>query len=254
MQHSLVKSLEDCKEALYSFVYCKDIDYYLKSVLLEIEFWAGIIQLLELLEPIYTLQKMSEDNKATISYVYPRWIKLEAYLKKIANSKSAFATDVKSYLETVSVDSILLTKLEKKNWTCLYKKQLLSLYRVAYYLHPSNSKAAISNTYLAEVKKFFEQYIPDYKLAFEQFFDFRNYEGNFADTTVAWGYTDHPKMFWNCQETSSPTLASFAKYLLTTIGNSILSEQAFSTINYIYSKTRNRLSPENAQTNCNISI
>jgi hypothetical protein len=53
-------------------------------------------------------------------------------------------------------------------------------------------------------------------------------------------------MFWNCQEMSSLALASFAKRLLTTIGNSVPSEQAFSTMNYIYSKTRNRLSPERA--------
>jgi hypothetical protein len=44
----------------------------------------------------------------------------------------------------------------------------------------------------------------------------------------------------------SPAFASFAKRLLTTIGNSVPSEQAFSAINYIHSKTRNRLSPERA--------
>jgi hypothetical protein len=139
----------------------------LKLVLLEIEFWAAITQLLKLLELIYTLQKMLEDNKATISYVYPWWMKLEAYLKKIANSKSTFAADVKSYLEVVLVDSILLTQLEKKNQTRQRQKQLLPVHRVAYYLHPSNSKAAITNPNLVEVKKFFEQHIPDHNLAFE---------------------------------------------------------------------------------------
>jgi len=58
---------------------------------------------------------MSEDNKATISYVYPRWIKLKAHLKKIANSKSYFATDVKDYLNTVLINGVKPTKLEKKN-------------------------------------------------------------------------------------------------------------------------------------------
>jgi hypothetical protein len=58
---------------------------------------------------------MSEDNKATISYVYPRWMELEAHLKKLANSKSTFALDIKAYLETVSVPGVKQTKLEKKN-------------------------------------------------------------------------------------------------------------------------------------------
>jgi hypothetical protein len=37
---------------------------------------------------------------------------------------------------------------------------------------------------LTEVKKFFERYIQDHELAFEQFFDFRNHEGNFSDLAV----------------------------------------------------------------------
>ena len=62
------------------------------------------------------MQKALEDNYATISYVYPRWIKLEAHLKKIASSNSLFASDIKAYLETVAIPSSLkLNKLEKKN-------------------------------------------------------------------------------------------------------------------------------------------
>jgi hypothetical protein len=53
-------------------------------------------------------------------------------------------------------------------------------------------------------------------------------------------------MFWNCQETSSLALSSFAKRLLTTISNSVPSEQAFSTMNYIHLKTQNRLLPKRA--------
>jgi hypothetical protein len=141
---------------------------------------------------------MSEGNKATISYVYLRWIKLEAHLKKIANSNSYFALDVKAYLETVPVNGVPLTMLEKENWTHCCQKQLLPIYWVAYYLHPSNSKASIKGNDLKEVEKFFERYIPDYKLAFEHFFDFRNHEGSFSNTATTWSYSDRPKMFWNC--------------------------------------------------------
>ena len=69
-QFLLVKSLDDCKEALRSFAYRDDIEFSLSTVLLDMGFWASITQLIELLEPIHSLQKMSEDNKATISYVY----------------------------------------------------------------------------------------------------------------------------------------------------------------------------------------
>jgi hypothetical protein len=148
------------------------------------EFWAAITQLIKLLEPIHTLQIMSKDNRATISYVYPQWIKLEEHLKKIANSNSCYAADVKAYLETVPIPSVKQTKLKKKNWTRCREKQLLPIHRVAYLLHPKNSKAVMNDEAFAEVKKLFERYIPDHKLAFEQFFDFRNHKGNFSKTAV----------------------------------------------------------------------
>jgi len=60
---------------------------------------------------------MSEDDYATISYVYPRWTQLESHLKKIANSNSSFAVDVKAYLDTKPVGGINLNKIDKRNWT-----------------------------------------------------------------------------------------------------------------------------------------
>lgn len=84
--------------------------------LLEIGFWGLITALLDLLKPIHEMQKALEDNHATISYVYPRWIKLEAHLKKIASSNGLFALDIKAYLETVAIlGGPKLNKLEKKN-------------------------------------------------------------------------------------------------------------------------------------------
>jgi hypothetical protein len=115
---------------------------------------------------------MSEDNHATISYVYPRWTQLESHLKKIANSNSSFAADVKAYLETKPVDSIKLNKIDKRNWTRQRQKQLLPIHCVAYFLDPLNSKAKISEIELAEVEKFIKQRILNHQRAFKQFFDF----------------------------------------------------------------------------------
>ncbi len=122
-------------------------------------------------------------------------MKLEAHLKKIANSKSCFAIDVKNYLTTVTTNSTKLTGIDKKNWTRRCEKQLLPIHRVAFFLDPSNSKVPIANKDLLEVEKYFKKHISDHKLAFELFFDFRNYEGNFSDTAVAWGYSNRLKMF-----------------------------------------------------------
>lgn len=168
----MVKCLEDSKEALRSFAFREDVEFPFKSILLDIGFWLAITQLLELLEPIHSLQKMSKDNKATISYVYPRWTRLELHLKKIANSNNMFAIDIKNYLTTIPVNGIKLTGIDKKNWTRRCTKQLLPIHRIAYFLDPINSKATISEIELAEVNTYFKHHISDHYRAFEQFFDF----------------------------------------------------------------------------------
>ena len=71
-------------------------------------------QFLELLKLIHNLQKMLEDNQAKVSYVYLKWLKLEEHLKRTANSKSLFATDVKFYLTIIFIEGIKLTSIEKK--------------------------------------------------------------------------------------------------------------------------------------------
>jgi hypothetical protein len=147
-----------------------------------------------------------------------------------------FAVDVKSYPTTMPVNGIKLTGIDKKNWTRRRDKQLLPIHRVAYFLDPLNSKASLTDSELKEINTYFKQHIRDHNRAFSDFFDFRNHEGSFSDAALGWGYTKQPKPFWNCQETSSPALASFAKRLLITVGNSVPSERAFSTMNYIHSK------------------
>jgi len=68
------------KEALREFADQPDIDFAPKSNLQLSTFWFAVQELLDILEPIYKAQKMSEDNKANISYVYQRWIDLKAHL------------------------------------------------------------------------------------------------------------------------------------------------------------------------------
>jgi hypothetical protein len=60
------------KQALREFADQPDIDFVPKANLQHSTFWFTIQELLELLEPIHKAQKMSEDNKANISYVYQR--------------------------------------------------------------------------------------------------------------------------------------------------------------------------------------
>jgi hypothetical protein len=106
-------------------------------------------------------------------------------LKRIANSKSLFVADVKSYFTTVPVHGTKLTGIDKKNWTRRCEKQLLPLYQIAYFLNPINSKVNLTSANLKEIDTAFKQQILDYTHALSHFFDFRNHEGSFADSATA---------------------------------------------------------------------
>ena len=53
--------------------------------------------------------------------------------------------------------------------------------------------------------------------------------------------TKKPILFWRYLQASAPELSLFARKMLTVIANSVPSERSFSSMNYIHSKTRNRL-------------
>jgi len=77
----MLQSLINTKEALQEFADRLDVDFPLKTNLQLSSFWFAIQELLDLLELIHKAQKMSEDNKANISYVYQRWLDLELHLQ-----------------------------------------------------------------------------------------------------------------------------------------------------------------------------
>ena len=96
------------------------------------------------------------------------------------------------------------------------------------------------------MRELFKLHTSNYENALEQFFDFRSQSGIFGKAGGAWEHTAKPKLFWRYMTASSLELSLFARKVLTVIGNSVLSERAFSTMNYIHSKRRNRLDLERA--------
>jgi hypothetical protein len=66
-QYNMLKSVNDSREALRNFAYRDDIDNSYKYLLLEPGLWAALTQLLELLEPIYNLQKGQKITKRQLA-------------------------------------------------------------------------------------------------------------------------------------------------------------------------------------------
>jgi hypothetical protein len=96
------------------------------------------------------------------------------------------------------------------------------------------------------MRKLFKLHTSDYETALEHFFDFRSQSGLFGKAAGPWDHTAKPGLFWRYQAVSAPELSSFARRVLTTLGNSVPSERAFSAMNYIHSKRRNCLDLDRA--------
>jgi hAT family C-terminal dimerisation region len=91
------------------------------------------------------------------------------------------------------------------------------------------------------MRKHFKRFTSNHDKALEQFLDFRGRSDCFGEASGLWELTGKPVLFWRYLQASAPELSLFARKVLTVIANSVPLERAFSSMNYIRSKTRNRL-------------
>ena len=177
---------------------------------------------------------MSEDNCATLNYVFERWMAIQTKLSAITKSGNCFAKDIEAFM----------IHEQGKPWKERLDRQLTSLHTAAYFLQPQTFDASMTEKSQEEIYKAFKQYILlKHEEALKQFYDFCRQRGAFYPGNRAWTFQD-PALFWAYMQTTSPDLASFADKLMNTCANSVTSERAWSTMNYIHSKTRNKLSVE----------
>ena len=185
---------------------------------------------------------MSESNRANISQVYPRWLQIELHLTAIANSPNYFALDIQEYLNEVGTEKIGNRTVEKKGWTRRKRRQLTPIHLAAYFLHPENYHVELTPNQLSQMRKHFNRFTSNGGRALEQFLDFRSRQSHFSETEAPWDLAkEKPVLFWRVQETAAPELSPFAMKVLTVIANSVPLERAFSSMNFIHSKLRNRL-------------
>ena len=99
-----------------------------------------------------------------------------------------------------------------------------------------------------ELLAFLKQHTPgQYHADIEtEFFDFREQENQMLPSNNAWNNTNDPLLFWRKVTSVSPCLGRIARRIWSVAANSVPSEQAFSTMNFLHSKLRNCLTPERA--------
>jgi hypothetical protein len=73
---------------------------------------------------------------------------------------------------------------------------------------------------------------------------FRRQSGLFQKNSWIWEHANNPVQFWQLIESFAPDLAKISERLSSCPYSSVTSERAFSILNLIHTKTRNRLKPE----------
>jgi hypothetical protein len=108
--------------------------------------------------------------------------------------------------------------------------------RAAFFLQPHNFDASMTQHSQEQIDEIFQQYIPDHEKALRQFYNFRDRRGPFNTGSRAWKLKD-PSLFWSYVKATCLELAPFAEKLMITCANSVTSEQAWSVMHYIHSKS-----------------
>ncbi|RKF81884.1 hypothetical protein GcM3_030035, partial [Golovinomyces cichoracearum] len=198
------------------------------------DFWQHNKELERLLEPLHNLQKMCESNKARLNKVYTHWATVEAHLREW----SSWSEDTPSYYHRIG----------KNGWQALKAQQVLPIHYVAYELNPQNWSKLTDPTEQEIIDNFIlERGGVD---GFDQLCQYRHKNSAFNPLRECWRFTEAIKPFWNISRPSAHALSTIALELYATTANSVPSERAFSTMNLLQSKLRNRLSTEKMNMLC----
>ncbi len=127
-----------------------------------------------------------------------------------------------------------------------FRRQTNDCHLMAYLLNPNTVGDDEIPTYSesdwrARAYAFFIHHGLNGPAAMRELNDFRKKARKFAPFTWIWTL-DAPKEFWENAASLAPTIGSIAKRLMCTPCSSVPSERAFSILNLVHNKLRNRLS------------
>lgn len=210
-----------------------------KQYILDPLFWDSLKKLALLIKPLHEAQKMSESNKATLGDVVPRWNDLKAKfqsLRPIIPQVSAIIDQPHCSASPNSHDSVFDTRM---------KVQTLPIHAASYYLTPTNVAKSMSDKDRDSVIKWLMKVTQekDWTALRSAFWSFRTQKEGFHHNDQSWMDKENPVLFWRTHLDRYPELAIIATRIFETIANSVPSERAFSCMNLVHSKQRNRLGP-----------
>jgi hypothetical protein len=233
-QYRMLKSLETSFLPLRAYV--DDDDYealglenkkkeWLRPTVRDGNFWNTISLILRIIQPIHEAQVMSESDHSDLIRVKKRWDDIEAQLKRTLSDTVNFGQIMKSFYKRRDI-------------------QLRDEHFLAHYISPTNVRVTLSDQDKARCFASLESIAGSREASLkakQEFYDFRGRRGVYAGGRSCWSFISSPLHFWDDCDSEGAVLPHIARRLATTIANSVPSERAFSTMNLVHSKLRNRL-------------
>ena len=181
---------------------------------------------------------MSESDGSTLADVIPRWLGL---CKKLAESTRMYPTLMGNFMSPTG-------KFQKRSMA-----QLGDVHFAAMLLMPSMSSSHFLKREYDRALKFVLGRTPNLAQRTQisaSFIEFRARSGTFARSAISAIHTQDPALYWKSYVVDGSTqhvaLARIAVRMFEAVANSVASERAFSAMNLIHSKMRNRLGTEKA--------
>jgi hypothetical protein len=226
-QIRMLQSLQRAKPALevYYTLLSTDAGQSIRkhqSLIHNESWWNKVSNLLQILDPIDEAIKMSESDKANLHYVIPRWKQLWKHLDQY--------------------QVISTTAFEKR-----FKRQTNGCHLLAYLLNPAtvgDDEIPGCQDWHAQAYAFFVHHQIEPIPALKELDEFRGKTGRFYPKLWCWQLAENATVFWNSATSLAPTIGPIAIRLISTPATSVPSERAFSILNLVHTKLRNRLSNE----------
>ena len=185
-------------------------------------FWNDLEDVEMMLRPLNEAQRQSKSDGAHIGFLISRWMKMKDELERLYETG-----------KFPQLASIIGPEGE-------LSRQTSDIHWAAYCLDPTNASPHFEPALQLRVTNFLKRYVGHHTEAewaeiVQQFFDFQNHERLFDSTTDLWNadLVSNPRLWWQYARSGCYKLATLAIRIFSTPANSVPSERAFSTMNYL---------------------
>jgi hypothetical protein len=240
-QLTMVKSLLKNKSALYLWVadpkaqMGKKGENTIALYITDSGFWTALTSIEQIIQPIHEAQKMSESNGSTLAKVVPRWQKLEQDLRTLSTVHKELMGNF------MDIRGPFQLRAQKQTGDLHFAAMLLD--PISLLKRPGQEQIDRASQYLfARVQE------KEKREVHASFLEFRTRSSVFGSTHPSALHYDSPVTFWKSylHDETHCVLAQLAVRIFEAIANSVASERAFSAMNLIHTKLRNRLGAEKA--------